>query len=417
MSNIKAEVITIGDEILYGQINDTNSQWISGELDNVGIKTVRKTTVADSEEDIMAILKEAEARADILLLTGGLGPTKDDLTKPTLAKYFNTPLEINEEALNIIESFFKQIGREITQLNRNQAMLPKSCDMIPNKLGTAPGMWFEKNGQVVVSMPGVPYEMKEMMLNYIIPRLQKTFKTAIIYHKIIKTIGIGESWLADIIKEWEALLPEHIKLAYLPSIGQVRLRLTAAGQSLDQLEAEVNEQAQKVYPLIKKYVYGYDNDRIEEVIGQMLLNKGFTVSTAESCTGGYIAHLITSIAGSSKYYKGSIVAYDNSIKKRHLNVEAQILEEHGAVSEPTVLQMAKSIREKLDSDIGIATSGIAGPSGGSESKPVGTLWIAYADSEKAVARKLQFGKNREVNIKLTAVSALDLLRRQLNKLN
>jgi nicotinamide-nucleotide amidase len=320
MRPILAEVVTIGDEILYGQITDTNTQWISTELDKIGIKTVRKSSVGDQEEKILQILAEAESRADIVLLTGGLGPTKDDITKKMLCKYFDDVLVINEDALAFITNFFLKRGRPMTELNRQQAAVPSRCTYLANKTGTAPGMWFVQNGTVFVSMPGVPHEMKYLMSNEVIPRLKAFFETPVIYHKMIRTIGVGESFLAEKIESWEDNLPEHIKLAYLPSFGQVRLRLTALGIDEEQLKKEVDAEIEKVLPLIGSSVFGFDNDDLEIAIGKELKKKGLTVSAAESCTGGYISHMFTKVAGSSSYFMGSVVSYDNSVKIKHFSI-------------------------------------------------------------------------------------------------
>ncbi|MEQ8242171.1 competence/damage-inducible protein A [Fulvivirga sp.] len=415
MANAKAELLTIGDEILFGQINDTNSQWMSQELDKVGIRVVRKTTVGDIRQDMMDAFAEAEKRADIILITGGLGPTNDDLTKPLLAEYFNCEIAMDEEALAEVTEFFNSKGRELTPVNRKQAELPVCCERVSNRLGTAPGMWFERNGKVFVSMPGVPHEMKTMMKEIVIPKLQGHFQTDVIFHKVVKTIGIGESWLAEEIKVWEDALPEHIKLAYLPSLGQVKLRLTAVGPDMDTLKAEVEEQITELKKYAWKYIYGYDKDEIQSVVGEMLKERNLTVAFAESCTGGYISHLITSIPGSSAYYQGSVVPYHNELKASVLGVKEETLIDNGAVSEETVIEMANNVREKFNADLGIATSGVAGPDGGTPEKPVGTVWIAIADGEQTKARKLQLWKDRDVNIKATAIAALNLIRITLSK--
>jgi nicotinamide-nucleotide amidase len=415
MANAKAELLTIGDEILFGQINDTNSQWMSQELDKVGIRVVRKTTVGDIRQDMMDAFAEAEKRADIILITGGLGPTNDDLTKPLLAVYFNCEIALDEEALIEVTEFFKSKGRELTPINRKQAELPVCCERVSNRLGTAPGMWFERNGKVFVSMPGVPHEMKTMMKEIVIPKLQGHFQTDVIFHKVVKTIGIGESWLAEEIKVWEDALPEHIKLAYLPSLGQVKLRLTAVGPDMDTLKAEVEEQITELKKYAWKYIYGYDKDEIQSVVGEMLKERNLTVAFAESCTGGYISHLITSIPGSSAYYQGSVVPYHNELKASVLGVKEETLIDNGAVSEETVIEMANNVRQKFNADLGIATSGVAGPDGGTPEKPVGTVWIAIADGEQTKARKLQLWKDRDVNIKATAIAALNLIRITLSK--
>lgn len=408
---VKAEVITIGDEILYGQITDTNTQWISAELDKIGVKTIRKSSVGDQESEILTILAEAENRADIILITGGLGPTKDDITKKTLCKFFDTTLAIHPQALEDVTVFFAKRGRVLTDLNRGQAELPVGSTFIPNKLGTAPGMWLERNGKVFVSMPGVPFEMKGMMSATILPKLQAFFHTPVIFHKNIRTVGIGESYLAERISDWEDNLPEHLKLAYLPSMGSVRLRLTAFGDSLESLEKQVNAEIQKLLTIIQPYVYGFDNDELEAVIGQLLKANNQTLATAESCTGGYVGHLITKVAGSSAYYIGGVISYANDVKINELGVKPETLEQFGAVSEETIIQMAEGVRERFGTDFGIATSGIAGPDGGTPDKPVGTVWIAVAAVSGTFTRKLQLGGFREQIIHLSALTILNLLRK------
>lgn len=414
MRPILAEVVTIGDEILYGQITDTNTQWMSTELDKIGIKTVRKSSVGDQEDKILQVLAEAESRADIVLLTGGLGPTKDDITKKMLCKYFDDVLVINEDALAFITNFFLKRGRPMTELNRQQAAVPSRCTYLANKTGTAPGMWFVQNGTVFVSMPGVPHEMKYLMSNEVIPRLKAFFETPVIYHKMIRTIGVGESFLAEKIESWEDNLPEHIKLAYLPSFGQVRLRLTAVGIDEEQLKKEVDAEIEKVLPLIGSSVFGFDNDDLEIAIGKELKKKGLTVSAAESCTGGYISHMFTKVAGSSSYFVGSVVSYDNSVKINVLGVNPETIAEYGAVSEETVTKMAEGARKLMKTDFAIATSGIAGPDGGTPEKPVGTLWIACAMEGRIIAKKMQMANQRDTNIQYGSVVALNLLRKMIN---
>lgn len=413
MKNILAELLTIGDEILYGQIVDTNSQWMSVELDKVGIKVVRKTTVGDVESEILTAFAEAEQRADIILITGGLGPTSDDLTKPLLAKYFNCGLQIHEEALAEVTEFFKSRGRELTELNRQQAALPTACEKITNPVGTAPGMWFNKGNKVFMSMPGVPHEMKKMMTEQVIPRLLKKYELPVIHHKVIRTIGIGESFLADKISEWEKSLPSHIKLAYLPSLGEVKLRLTCFGTSKETLHQEAESLTEKLKVIVGEHIYGYGESPIEVVIGQTLRNKKLTLAVAESCTGGYISHLITTVPGSSDYFKGGVIAYANEVKEQQLGVQHLTLETHGAVSEETVKEMAQQVRMKTNADIGVATSGIAGPDGGTPEKPVGTVWIAYSDKHKTVAKKLQLSKDRMLNIRMSSMAVFNLIRLNL----
>ena len=410
MHKTKAEIITIGDEILYGQILDSNSQWISAELDNIGVKVLRKTTIGDVESDIMQAFQEAEKRADVVLITGGLGPTNDDLTKPCLAKYFECRIEINEQALQELKAMFESKDRPLSELNRLQAALPVCCTPVTNLLGTAPGMWFERQGKVFVSMPGVPHEMKKMMEDTILPKIQNTFRTEIIYHKLVKTVGIPEAGLAEKIASWEIALPQHIKLAYLPSLGQVRLRLTATGENLEQLKNDVATEVEKLQPLASRYIYGYDEDKLEEVVGHILREQQKTMATAESCTGGYLAHLITSIPGSSDYFMGGVIPYDNERKIEILEVERDTIIRHGAVSEETVSAMAQNVRKKFNADIGVATSGVAGPGGGTPEKPVGTVWIAYSDARETITKKLQLWQDRSINIKVSSVLVLNLAR-------
>ena len=412
---VRAEVITIGDEILFGQITDTNTQWIGAELTNIGIRPVRKTSVGDLQEDIIAALTEASQRVEVIIVTGGLGPTKDDITKHTFCSYFGTELKINEEALALITDFFSQRGREMTELNIQQAALPTNCTYIPNLWGTAPGMWFEKEGVIYVSLPGVPYEMKSLMEHAILPRLKERFVFNIITHKIIRTIGIGESFLAERIANWEDALPQHIKLAYLPHFGQVKLRLTATGDNQAVLDAELKEQVDQLIPMIQEYIFGYDADELESVIGKLLVERGATLSTAESCTGGFVANQITSVPGSSAYYEGSVVSYSNAIKMHILGVSRQTLEDYGAVSEQTAREMAEGVRQKLNTTYAIATTGIAGPDGGTPEKPVGTVWIACATPKETFTQLLTLRSNRKVNTEMTSTYALNLLRKTILK--
>jgi nicotinamide-nucleotide amidase len=415
MKKITAEILAIGDELLYGQTLDTNSHWISGELDKIGIKVVRRTTIGDIEEEIISAFAEAEKRADVILITGGLGPTSDDLTKPCLAKYFNCELQIHEEALAEVTEFFKSRGRELTELNRLQAALPTACIKITNPNGTAPGMWFDKGEKVFMSMPGVPHEMKMMITNYVIPRLLKKYQMPVIHHKMIRTIGIGESMLAEKIENWEKALPPHIKLAYLPSLGEVKLRLTGTGQSLQALQDETDALTENLLEFAGNYIYGYGEEPIEVVIGNTLRHKKLTLAIAESCTGGYLSHLITSVPGSSEYFLGSMIPYAYEIKMRQLGVKPETLEKFGAVSEPTIIEMANIVRAKFNTDIGVATSGIAGPGGATPDKPVGTVWIAYSDKHQTVTKKLQLSKDRMINIRMASTAVLNLIRLSLPK--
>ncbi len=407
-----AEIITIGDELLIGQVIDTNSAWMAEQLNMIGIKVYQITSISDNQDHILRTLREASGRARLILITGGLGPTKDDITKQTLCKYFDTSMVFSEEAYKNVEKLFSARGVAVTEINRLQAMVPANCKVIPNSNGTAPCMWFEKEGIIYVSMPGVPFEMKGIMEEEIIPRLLGSQEKVII-HRTILTEGVGESFLATLIEPWEDSLPPFIKLAYLPQPGMVRLRLTAYGTEREALQLAVNKAEKELYTYAGKYIFGFDEDTMETIVGRLLREKGKTLSTAESCTGGNIAQLITSIAGSSDYFKGSIVAYSNEIKENFLDVPHQTLIDHGAVSEPTVLAMAEGIKQRFDTDYAIAVSGIAGPGGGTDEKPVGTTWIAIATPSGTIARKFLLGDHRGRNIRKASVAALNMLRGKL----
>jgi nicotinamide-nucleotide amidase len=410
---VRAEIITIGDEILYGQILDTNTQWISLELDKIGIKTVRKSSVGDQRDEIVQILQEAQKRADIVFITGGLGPTKDDLTKKILADFFNCPLAYHPEALQDVTDFFAKRGRELSDINRDQALLPTKCTFIPNKQGTAPAMWFNEQDTIWVSMPGVPFEMKAIMETEVLPRITTHFKLPVIVHQIRKVVGIGESYLSDLIQDWELQLPSHLKLAYLPSLGIVKLRLTGFGQDKVQLHADIEAEFEKVMPLIKGYIFGREKDELASVVGQLLVDQQATLAVAESCTGGYLAHQFTQHAGSSAYFQGGIISYANEVKVKQLGVSQDILYTEGAVSDTCVMAMATGARKNLGTTYALATSGIAGPDGGTDEKPVGTIWIALAHPNGVIARKLTQGGTRIQNIHLSSLTAINLLRRYL----
>jgi nicotinamide-nucleotide amidase len=414
MKTVYAEIITVGDEILYGQIVDTNSAWMGTELTKIGIRVKQITSVSDEAAHIVAALDDARTRADIILITGGLGPTKDDLTKNVLADYFHTELKLDAQSLADVTELFHSRGFALTELNRQQAFLPASCTPVRNVLGTAPGMWFEDEGKVFVSMPGVPFEMKRMMEDIVLPQLKANFKTPEIIHKVVQTVGIPESMLAERLEAWETSLPPHIRLAYLPHLGGVRLRLTGMGEDARELDTELQQEVDKLTALVPKHIFAYGEVPLEEALGQLLKEKKLTLASAESCTGGYLAHRLTSVPGSSAYFMGSIVAYDNSVKVQVLGVKPETLEQHGAVSEATVREMAENVRKKLNTDIGVASSGIAGPDGGTPEKPVGTIWIAYADKHGTRAKLLQYNKNRQLNIEYTALAMLNLIRQSLN---
>lgn len=410
---MKAEIITIGDEILIGQVVDTNSAWLAEQLNLAGIEVYQITSVHDDKQHIMTALAAAEKNVDLVLMTGGLGPTKDDITKNTLCEYFGSRLVFHEPTFNHIRERFLKRGIDLNKLNRDQALVPDNCTVLPNYEGTAPIMWFERNDTIFVSMPGVPFEMKSVMEREVLPRLRRSGKQKVIIHKTVLTQGVPESMLALRIEEWENSLPPHIKLAYLPNPLSVRLRLSATGNNEAQLRAEIEKQVEGLKKLLPVEIYGYDNDTMASSIGKILLGKGEKLSVAESCTGGYIAHLITLTPGASAWFKGSITAYDNDIKINQLGVKRSIIEEYGAVSEETVTAMAEGVKKLLNTEYSIATSGIAGPDGGSPDKPVGTVWIAVSGPGKFLARKYVFGNNRERNIMRSSQTALQMLRQLL----
>lgn len=408
---MKAEIITIGDEILIGQIVDTNSAWIANKLNLIGIEIVRITSISDNKNEIYKALDNAKQIADLVLITGGLGPTEDDITKKTLAEYFNTKLVQNKEVLNHIEQFVIKRNAFMNERNIRQADVPESCKVIKNILGTAPGMWFEADNRIFISMPGVPFEMKEMMTNSIIPELTNNRSDIHIIHKVVLTQGLPESKLAEFLEEWESNLPEMISLAYLPSPGLIKLRLTAKGNDKILLEKLIKEQLEKLEILISDLICGYDAEKLEELVGKLLKENKKTLSVAESCTGGNIAHLITSVPGSSEYFTGGIVAYSNNIKEKFLSVSASNIINYGAVSKEVVEEMAIGIRKLYNTDFAIATSGIAGPAGGTEEKPVGTTWIAVSDKNNVISRKYIFGDQRGRNIESASLTALNMLQK------
>ena len=409
------EIISIGDELLIGQVVNTNAAWMATQLNAAGIEVIRITTVADQSARIQSALEEASRRAEVIITTGGLGPTRDDITKTTLCEYFNSRLVYDDAVFSHIEDLFAGRGLTLSELNRHQAYVPENCTVLPNMNGTAPGMWFEKEDRIYVSLPGVPFEMKPLIAEEVIPRISARFpdRSAIV-HRTVYTQGIPESALAQRIESWEESLPGKIKLAYLPRAGMVRLRLTATGSSKEELNRLIDEALERLTLLLPGEVFGENEQNLESVIGQLLRDKGQTVSTAESCTGGAIARMITSIPGSSTYFKGSIVAYSNVVKEKMLGVRHALLVEHGAVSEPVVRAMAEGAKKQLDTDYAIATSGVAGPGGGSEEKPVGTTWIAVSTPGRTITEKHLFGKNRERNIQRAAFTALNMLRKELD---
>lgn len=418
---MRAEILTIGDEILIGQITNTNSVWIAQKLNLMGIKVVHMASVSDEKGAILKAFSDAQQRADFVFITGGLGPTKDDITKKLFAQYFNTILELDENVLAHVKSFFDKRGREMNESNRQQALIPKGCTVIHNQSGTAPGMWFKKENTVFVSMPGVPYEMKDMMSNIILPKIKSEYKLQHIYHKTVLTQGLGESFLAEKIEKWEDnLAAKNIKLAYLPQPGMVRLRLSTSGDNFDEIKKAVEKEIGILKILIKEYVFGFEEygeetPSLEKIVSELLRERKKKIALAESCTGGYISSLFTAIAGSSDIFNGAVVPYHNNIKHELLQVDNSVFEQHGAVSKECVLQMAEHAKLKFHSDYSIATSGIAGPAGGTPEKPVGTVWIAVSSPEKTLAMKFIFGDDRQRNIKMTAATALNMLRKLILK--
>jgi nicotinamide-nucleotide amidase len=410
---MKAAIITIGDELLIGQTVDTNSAWMGAELSKAGFDVSRMTSIHDRKEDIIAALNDAAGKTDVVLITGGLGPTSDDITKQTLCEYFNTRMVINKEVLKMIEDMMSHRNFPMNENNRRQAEVPESCRVLKNTTGTAPGMWFEKDGTIFISMPGVPFEMKYIMKEHVLPELNNRFTSQIIIHRNIMTYGTFEAKLAEFLTDFEAGLPSNIKLAYLPASGVIKLRLTGIGSNRTSVAEKINEQVKILYKIIPDFIYGENEETLEKVIGKLLTAKKMTLSTAESCTGGEIAHLITSIPGSSVYYKGSVIAYSNLIKTQILGVKKETIEAKGAVSEEVVKEMAAGIRDLMQTEFAVAISGIAGPDGGTETKPVGTIWIAVASEKEIITEKRVFGKDRITNISRFSLAALNLLRKQI----
>ncbi|MGJ8661897.1 MAG: competence/damage-inducible protein A [Bacteroidota bacterium] len=413
---MKAALISIGDELLIGQTINTNAAWLGKELSQIGIPVTTNWTISDDADVIKDSLDQLIPKVQLIILTGGLGPTKDDLTKHTLTEYFNTRLEIVPEVLLRIEDFFKKRNRAMLEVNVQQAALPVGADVMHNYHGTACGMWFEKDGCIVISLPGVPYEMKGIMNDEVFPKLKNRFDTQELYHQTLMTQGVGESFLAEKIEDWEdRVRGEGFGLAYLPSPGMVKLRISSKNGKSDaeKIKAYFDELVQR----LPNYVYSIGEKTISEVLGQILLDKNMTIGTVESCTGGAIAKELVEVAGSSAYYEGSIVAYSYDVKEKYLKIDHQELLDHGAVSEKVVHRMAKRGRKKLGVDLCIATSGIAGPSGGLPEKPVGTVWIAIATKNRVWAKRFQFGDNRERNISMTALTALNIARCEILGLN
>ncbi len=413
MEKITASIITIGDELLIGQVIDTNSAWMAQQLNAIGVWVQHRTAVGDVWDDIWNTLDEEAKRSHIILITGGLGPTADDITKPLLCQYFGGKMVMDLPTLDHVTYLFEHVFKRPMPLldrNRKQAEVPDVCTVLKNERGTAPGMLFEKNGKIFISLPGVPHEMKGLIADEVLPLLKKRFDMPHIGHRTLLTAGVGESFLAEIIKDFEEALPANIKLAYLPNYGMVRLRLTANGNDKTTIENELSSQFNQLKQLVNEFLVVDEDISMSEIVGRILKANDKTVSTAESCTGGYIAHLLTAVSGSSAYFMGSVVSYDNSIKTNVLEVKEQTLQTVGAVSEETVIEMAKGVLQVMRTDYAVAVSGIMGPDGGTEEKPVGTVWIAVGSKTAVETKKLQFRFDRQRNIELTAINALNLLR-------
>lgn len=420
MNEVNAAIITIGDELLIGQTIDTNSAWMAKELNTIGVWVRRRVAVGDKDKDIRQALDEESKNADIILLTGGLGPTADDITKPLLCDYFGGKMVRNEQVLQHIHYLFEKVyQRKGPMLDRNirQADVPDNCTVLMNERGTAPGMWFEKNGKVYVSMPGVPHEMKGLMQKEVLPRLLKQFRMPVILHQTLLTYGVGESILAEAIQDWEEALPSHMKLAYLPHYGMVRLRLTATGDDKNALEKELEEQTAQLKQLVRHWLIIDEDLTMQQAVAKLLKERKQTVGTAESCTGGYIAHLLTMDPGASSNFKGTVVSYDNQVKIDLLQVAPQSIESVGAVSEEVVIQMVKGVLQNLKTDYALATSGIMGPDGGSEKKPVGMVWVAVGNAEKIETKEFHFRFDRMRNIEQTSIAALAMLQRFIKAQN
>ena len=414
MKGIVIKNISIGDELLIGQVINTNAAWLGEHLSDAGFQLDSTLTIGDSEKAILEAF-EACMDADLVLVTGGLGPTADDITKPTVCKFFDTELAFCQAAYDNVVSLFQRRGFQMSERNRSQAMLPETCRYIPNTYGTAPCMWLEKKGVVFAFMPGVPFEMKGIFTDELLPRIKERFHAVPYEKRVIMTTGIGESFLADKIKEWEDALPDFLSLAYLPQHGMVRLRLSGRHEDAGLLHATLDDQVEKLTRLISEYIFAMQDQPIERTVFDLLNNKGLTFATAESCTGGNIAHVITLIPGSSEVFKGAAVTYATAMKTKVLGVFSETIEKYGVVSQEVVERMAPGVRDLMEADFGVATTGIAGPSGGTEENPVGTVWIGVASQNGVVSKRFNFGKDRENIINRATIAAYEMLRQQLIK--
>lgn len=414
---MRADIITIGDEILIGQIVDTNSAWIAARLGEIGVSIRRKYSIGDRREEIVDALRESMRQSELTIITGGLGPTKDDITKRVLAEIFDSPMICHTETYERVERMMAARGIAFNDLNKGQAMVPECCTVLANHKGTAPGMWFEKEGKVVVSLPGVPFEMEALMTESVMPRVREFFVLSSVVHRTAITYGLAESMMAERIAEWEDALPPHLHLAYLPSPSQLRLRLSAYDVEREQAEREIEEQFELLMPLLGDLFVGWGDCTVQSAVAEMLLQRGETLSSAESCTGGVVASKFTAMSGASAYFMGGVVSYDNSVKEGVLGVKRESLEQYGAVSEQVAREMAEGVRRLCGTTYGISTTGIAGPTGGTPDKPVGTVWMAVATPTRTIAKCVQHGKIRAVNIERAATAVINMLRLEIKAEN
>lgn len=410
---MKADIITIGDEILIGQIVDTNSAWIAARLGEVGVSIRRKYSIGDRREEILEALEESLAKSQLIIITGGLGPTKDDITKRVLAEFFDSTMVVDTETYQRVERMMAARGIDFNELNKGQALVPECCTVLANHKGTAPGMWFERDGSVVVSLPGVPFEMEALMTESVMPKVKEHFALAAVVHRTAITYGMAESMLAELIAPWEEALPPHLHLAYLPSPSQLRLRLSAYDVEREEAERQIEEQFATLLPILGDLFVGWETATVQSAVAEMLTSRGETLSSAESCTGGVVASKFTAMSGASDYFWGGVVSYDNSVKENVLGVSRHNLETYGAVSEQVAREMAEGVRRLCGTTYGISTTGIAGPTGGTPDKPVGTVWMAVATPTKTIAKCVQHGKVRAVNIERAATAVINLLRLEL----
>ena len=412
---MKADILTIGDEILIGQIVDTNSAWIAARLGEIGLSVRRKYSIGDNRQEIISAVKESLAKSEVTIITGGLGPTKDDITKRVLAEIFESKLVLHQPTYERVERMMKARGIDFNELNQSQALVPECCTVLDNHKGTAPGMWFEQDGRVVIALPGVPFEMEALMVESVLPKIKEHFALSAVVHKTAITFGMAESMLAKMIAPWEDALPSHLHLAYLPSPSQLRLRLSAYDMDQEVATRDIDEAFAKLLPILGDLFVGWGDTTVQSAVAEILLSRGETLSAAESCTGGALSAKFTAMSGASEYFWGGVVSYDNSVKENLLGVSRENLEQYGAVSEQVARQMAEGVRRACGTTYGVSTTGIAGPTGGTPDKPVGTVWMAVAGPNGTTAKVVQHGKLRAQNIERAASAAINMLRLELLK--